>query len=54
MFNLKNSGKEKNCSKLYFNDKKSPNPNINFKNIKPDQRSYLNYDIIIEILVIKI
>jgi hypothetical protein len=48
MFNLKNSGKEKNCSKLYFNDKKSPNPNINFKNIKPDQRSYLNYDIIIE------
>lgn len=48
MFNLKSSSKEKNCSKLYFNDKKSPNPNITFKDIKPNQRSYLNYDIIIE------
>ena len=47
MFNLKKNTKEKNCDKLYF-DKKSPNPNINFKDIKPYQRSYFNYDIIIE------
>lgn len=47
MFNLKSKEKDKNCNKLYF-DKKSPKPNINFQDLKPNIRNYNNYSTEIE------